>query len=188
MPNIRVNVTKEMAKDIVQLYTEEKVPIIRIAERVGMSVQTIRHTLDVSGIQRNKVKKRTKDYYYSLLDTDSSLRESKALSEKEGINKGYASTIIKDWKALHEKPEPEPRYLMLKDLEDLKSVVRVGDKIRLRSEKWIGRRPVITITGKYPNFAMTDMGAKQWVDIFDAVWCFEENKEVLERCQKLQTA
>lgn len=187
MGSKRLGLDEDEINEIVRLYSEEKLSIAEISRRFDVSTTSLREVLVRMGVHKPRKTTSKRATCFAFLDAHEDCRTSDALIKALGLSRAYACFLLNDWKSIHGKLEPT-RYLTNTDLKDLQSVIRIGDKIRLRKELFAKEGVVVTINGKYPNFAITDKGAKQWFDIFDAVWNVPENKEVLERCQKLQTA
>jgi len=185
--------TGAQLKKAVEMYKNDGVTLNQVADHFKVSSLTIRRAFSGLGvkmkIQRPSRKPDDIPISQQLIDRfNSGNEEYESLAKELGCSVNYAKIVYTHWQSIVAKSFEEKlantsidlsKYLTVNKLEDFKETVKEGDKLIIKEstdnvgnsyhfEARRGKPVEVTILKKYPNFAMTDHGAKQWVDIWNA--------------------
>ena len=200
----QVNLTEDDKKQIVDLYESKKRSITFISWQLNVSADVVKEVLGAAGVQiRNR---KNKESIRSKLEKEfeAGHRDPAALAKDFNCSEDYAKVCYHDWAgrmdANREQVDNVPpgidpylyrkyqKYLTMDKLAAFAETIKIGDRINMRdgphdptnSSYEFGypshKKIVVTILAKYPYIAMTDHGAKQWVEIWDAVRRFGKAK------------
>lgn len=155
---------------------------------------------------RDKKQKQKETSIRALLEKEfeAGRHNIEVLAKKYSCTEGYARQCYNDWAKEQDAnnsvvnqvpPGIDPylynkyqKYLTIDKLAAFAETIKIGDRINMRdgphdpnnSSYEFGypshKKIVVTILAKYPHIAMTDHGAKQWVEIWDAVRRFGRAK------------
>ena len=184
--------SEEETKRMIRAYVDEKRPMVEIMREFKAARNTIKHVLMENGValrtpgSEPSIKDLVeRDYAAGETDVDK-------LAEKYGASRDYVRSCLSYIRRRADTKESIADtevflscrygdYLTLDKLKDFADSVHVGDRINMRANfadaghsTYMYDNPslkkiVVTVKAKYPNFALTDHGAKLWVDLWDAV-------------------
>lgn len=203
--NKAIITTEEGRKNLVDLYVNKKRSVSFLSMYFRTTTDKVRATLIELGIELRRTRKQLYEKSLKVLlekefETDEFSFEELAMIH--GCTEQYVRNCYNQWnrkkKAEEEKPPDEldpflfhrfGQYLTLDKLRKFAETIKIGDRINMRKDgrdlghdsylySYPGRRKtVVTVLAKYPHFAVTDHGAKLWVDLWDAVRRYGKAKQ-----------
>lgn len=193
----KIVATDEQRAQIIEMYTDKCMSVLAISKAVRLGGKTVRETLVNSGIEIDSKRRReignntVRIQAFKMFDAGKTAEDLDEMAAEIGCSAAYLRSVWRDYTVEHESQEekdykdlifknPSERFFTMEKLERFKATINVGDIIHMResgyetniSYNFDAYRPkkfTVKILKKYPNFAMTDKGAKQWIDIWDAV-------------------
>lgn len=193
----KIVATDEQRDQIIEMYTKQCMSVLAISKAVRLGGKTVRATLVENGIEIDSKRRReigdstVRARAFAMFDAGKTVEDKEEMALEIGCSAAYLRSIWRDYLAEHASQEekdykdlifrnPSERFFTLGKLENFKDTINIGDIIHMResdydtnvSYNYDAYRPkkiTVKILKKYPNFAMTDKGAKQWMDIWDAV-------------------
>ena len=191
MDMIENSLSKEEQEAIIDFYVNKGKSLTAISIMYAVDIKSVRGFLTKNGIEIRPSKKgdgSAKRTIIKLLEEGE--KDVDKLAEEAKCTRPYALDIIRTWQKEQGPQKDEPfdfmkarfgEYITTDKLRAFADTIHVGDRINMREVirdgslntymlSGPGRNSVVvTILEKHKNIVITDRGAKQWVEIWDAV-------------------